>query len=592
MNQKFVPSLLIITLLTLIVAVSAGIRPSIAAPAGETCPDECNLYMPFHVRPLNVDFTVTDIEIFQASQTDSNSVPLVAGKAAVARVYGQLLDGLSPAGVTVSLTAVRNGANLGTINVPGPATVPASPGRGVYNSTYNVILPDSWLSGQVQLTATIDPAHIVSESNESNNQFGRTVTFNNVPDLQVFLVPINYTHQGPTNPGFYPGQGVDNISDWVRRAYPVDNVNVTIHPHYNFSGNLENNSGSAWISLLNQLYFLKLSDGYPEETPIVYYGLIPINNGSTQWFFNGIAGIGWISPPGQNFREALGLNLGANDETGVLAGHEIGHNLGRQHAPCGNPGSPDPSYPYAGASIGQYGTDIRGSNVLLNTPTSHVDMMSYCSPEWVSDYTYAALYNNQRVQGLSRMSQTADHLVIRAAFGDNNALSLAPVYAFPIESSSGSAASEVVAELLDGQGQVIAAAPIAVREAEEEGISFRSVLGTVPLPGVPAASLRLVTGDVVLAEQQFVEPERLGQAALAISQTAESVRLNWGAPDVPALVRYTADNGQTWTTLAVDATGGSFSLDVAEWMGDNGRFEIILANTGAVSSLTVDWSAP
>jgi len=591
MNQKFVSSLLFVALLTLIVAVSGGIRPSVAAPTGETCPDDCNVYIPFHARPLNTDFTVTDIEIFQASQTDNNTIPLVSGKTAVARIYAQLLVGTSPGGVPLSLTAVRNGSILGTVNATGPATVPTSPQHGNYTSTYNVILPDGWLSGQVQLTAAIDPANIIPESNESNNQFGRNVTFNNVPDLQVFLVPIDYTHQGPTNPGFYPGQGVDNISNWIRRAYPIDNVNVTIRPDYPFSGNLQDNSGSAWETLLNQIYALKLSDGLAEDTPIVYYGFIPIQNGSTEWFSSGIAGLGWISPPGQNFREALGLNLGANDTTGILAGHEIGHNLGRDHAPCGNPDDPDPAYPYAGASIGQYGTDIQGNNVGFNTPASHVDVMSYCSPEWVSDYTYTELYDNQRVQGLSQPAQTADRLLIRATFTGNNEVTVAPIYAFPIKSSNELAASDVLVELLDSSGAIIAAHPVAVRQAEEAGIAIRSAIGTVPLPDVPVAAMRLVEGGTILAERQFEQPSRLAQAALAVTQTAEAVTLNWGLAEVPAIVRYTADDGASWTTLAVDALGGSFSTPVAEWMGENGRFQIILANTGSPTTLTADWSA-
>jgi hypothetical protein len=585
MNLKFVSSFLFVTLLALIVIISAGIRPSVAAPTGES-----NIYIPFQATS-KPDFTVTDIEIFQATQTDNNTVPLVSGKTAVARIYVQLLAGISPAGVPVSLTAVRNGANIGTVNATGPTTIPASPQRGIYNSTFNVILPDSWLSGQVQFTATVDPGNTIPEGHENNNQFARIVTFNNVPDLQVVLVPIDYIHQGSTNPGFYPGQGFDNISNWVRRAFPVDNVNVTIRPDYPFSGNLQ--GSSAWLNLLNQIYVLKLSDGHLEETPIVYYGFVPIQNGSTQWFFSGIAGIGWISPPGQNFRDAVGLNLGANDETGILAGHEIGHNLGRDHAPCGGPDEPDPSYPYAGASIGQYGMDIQGSTVAFNTPTSHVDMMSYCSPEWVSDYTYNALYNNQRVQGLlQQATPVADHLVIRAILDDNNAVTLAPTYAFATQSSHEIAASDTVAELLDAQGNIITTTPLAIREAEEEGIYFRSVMGTVPLPSTPVASIRLVAEGTVLTERPFSEPDRLAQTALAITQTPQLVTLNWGLPNVPALVRYTADNGTSWTTLAIDTLGGSLSLDVADWMGESGRFQIILADTGSVSTLTAEWLAP
>jgi hypothetical protein len=324
----------------------------------------------------------------------------------------------------------------------------------------------------------------------------------------------------------------------------------------------------------------------------VYYGLIPIQNGSSQWFSSGIAGIGWISPPGQNFREALGLNLGANDNTGILAGHEIGHNLGRRHAPCGNPAGPDGAYPYGGASIGQYGTDIKGNSVSLYTPASHVDMMSYCGPEWISDYTYTGLYNTQRNQGApAATAVTADRLLIRGNFGPENELLLAPTYALPIQSSSEVGDSDVMVELLDAQGQVAAAYPIAVREAEENGVSFRAVIGTVPLPAVPVASLRLVERGTVLAEREFASNERLAQAAPTFSQTAEAVTLNWGLPDVPAIVRYSSDEGVTWTTLSIDVQGGSLTVPRSD-LGENGRFEVILSDMNSVAPLTAELTLP
>ena len=308
MKQKVTPLLLFVILLAISVLVVVGIRSSAAAPTGGDCNGECLAYMPWAVKPLPsptptptltptatpiptntptsvpLDFTVTDLEIFQATQKDDNSVPLVADKTAVARIYAQLLVGTSPNNVQVSLTAVRNGNNLGTINASGPTTIPASPTHGNYNSTYNVILPNDWLSGNVQLTAKVDSANDHPEQNENNNQFSRTVAFNNVPDLQVRLIPINYVHTGPTAQGDYPAQSVDNISDWILRAYPIGDINLQIRSPYTFIGNLESNVND-WFDLLNDMYLLKLSDGLPGDSPIVYYGFVPIQNGSNQWFF-------------------------------------------------------------------------------------------------------------------------------------------------------------------------------------------------------------------------------------------------------------------------------------------------------------------
>jgi hypothetical protein len=85
-----------------------------------------------------------------------------------------------------------------------------------------------------------------------------------------------------------------------------------------------------------------------------------------------VAGIGYL---GQ------GVATGRDDSQQVAA-HELGHNFGRNHAPCGGAGGADPGYPYANGRIGTWGWS--GSQLL--SPTQWVDLMS-CNPGWVSDYT-------------------------------------------------------------------------------------------------------------------------------------------------------------------------------------------------------------
>src|SRR4029077_8756916 len=74
--------------------------------------------------------------------------------------------------------------------------------------------------------------------------------------------------------------------------------------------------------------------------------------------------------------------------SGVMA-HETGHNMGRQHAPCGGPAGPDPSFPYAGGLIGMWGLDV--STLTLKDPATFADLMSYCNPTWVSDYNWTGM---------------------------------------------------------------------------------------------------------------------------------------------------------------------------------------------------------
>ena len=72
--------------------------------------------------------------------------------------------------------------------------------------------------------------------------------------------------------------------------------------------------------------------------------------------------------------------------------HELGHNHGREHAPCGVSG--DANYPYNGGSIGVYGYDLLTGQ--LFSPNEHADMMSYCDPTWISDYNFLALFDRVR----------------------------------------------------------------------------------------------------------------------------------------------------------------------------------------------------
>ena len=70
--------------------------------------------------------------------------------------------------------------------------------------------------------------------------------------------------------------------------------------------------------------------------------------------------------------------------------HELGHNLSLSHAPCGNPHFVG-WFPYSDGSIGAWGYDFRDGTVV---PPSHKDLMSYCGPQWISDYHFKkALYD-------------------------------------------------------------------------------------------------------------------------------------------------------------------------------------------------------
>src|SRR5690606_2888310 len=66
--------------------------------------------------------------------------------------------------------------------------------------------------------------------------------------------------------------------------------------------------------------------------------------------------------------------------------HELGHNQGLNHAPCGGVSGADPSFPYAGGGIGVQGWVV-GTSSLLSAST-YKDYMGYCNSTWVADWTW------------------------------------------------------------------------------------------------------------------------------------------------------------------------------------------------------------
>ncbi|HJZ46879.1 MAG TPA: hypothetical protein VKE41_06920, partial [Roseiflexaceae bacterium] len=319
-----------------------------------------------------------------------------------------------------------------------------------------------------------------------------------------------------------------------------------------------------------------------------------------------ILGIGWVGS-----RESAGLDIPASfglpaDTTSDTAAHEIGHNLGRQHAPCDTNQGIDPNYPDSTASIVQFGVDVSKGKVL--NPNVTKDVMSYCEPQWISDYTYKAIYAALGGKTTAAASPApAPSLLIRGGIDPDGTASLAPAYDITGVPDIAPASSDYRIEFLDAAGKVVASQPVAVSELEQPHVvrlsggqlvrrdSAQSVRGmnisapqlainaVVVAPAQSFASLRLVRAGAVLATRsaRLAGPTAAVTAASVERQADGTLLLRWGAPGVPALVRYTADGGATWTTLGVDVLGGSLSVDPATLPAGAGQFEIAPADNAA-----------
>jgi hypothetical protein len=204
--------------------------------------------------------------------------------------------------------------------------------------------------------------------------------------LKVMLVPIRYDRDGSGRlPDTSPAQ-LERFRSLLQAIFPVASVQLEVRAAVGTDVDVSPQRG--WADLLESVRALRARDAPPPD--IYYYGLVePAPSSSTYCLASCIGGISYVAPSSSpGMRAGVGLGYAGLATADFLA-HELGHAHGRAHAPCGPANQVDPGYPYAGASDGGWGLDGRGEGKLH--PPDTKDLMSYCSPRWISDYTFAAL---------------------------------------------------------------------------------------------------------------------------------------------------------------------------------------------------------
>ncbi|MBE0699895.1 MAG: hypothetical protein IH586_23465 [Anaerolineaceae bacterium] len=245
----------------------------------------------------------------------------------------------------------------------------------------------------------------------------------------------------------------------------------------------------------------------------------------------------------------------------------------------------DSNFPYANGSIGQYGLDV--ANGTVYSPDFNRDMMGYCYPRWISDYTYKNIMQAQIKYGANQQpalsalkpgSEVQRSLLVRAQIGADGAR-LLPVYVLQTQQNQAPEAGQYGIQLIGADGNLLSEVPVRANPIAMDGEDSLGINSLVPLPEQPVALVRLVKDGNILTEQALQsassdEITRVDPKAAA----DDTILVRWNDTG-PALVRYTSDGGQNWTTLGVDLTGGMLKITPASLTGQNGEFEVTLANT-------------
>jgi hypothetical protein len=295
---------------------------------------------------------------------------LVAGKEALLRVH--LVAAPSQLSLSQPLAgAVYQGnAFVGNLNFTCPNPIPTTTNPGDLSTTCNATLPGTWVASGLRVELQADPNNQVAESDESDNALTLSPSVGAGTVLYLTVVPV--VHQGLLP--FIP----TDFASTLQRIWPLQSIDSNTRAPYTFSGTLGPYDFDAWAQLLDELYFLRQADGSERY----YYGFV-----NPDYFF-GIIGIGYVG-----FPVAAGWDYDSGDPSNhidavMVMAHELGHNFGRYHAPCGPVSGVDPNYPHQGGRIGTWGYDLASG--VLRDPSQYYDLMSYCGPQWVSDYHYEA----------------------------------------------------------------------------------------------------------------------------------------------------------------------------------------------------------
>jgi hypothetical protein len=370
-----------------------------------------------------VKLTCDDIEVTQSIQNlPGHGVPLVANKRTVVRVY---LSAKSAAPIMVlGLLKVRRtspASAWSVVGAMGPVTInPAENGqlrlkRESESKSLNFAIPPSLLgAGPVEFRLAVvyqvSPFRLMLPPANAR----RTVTLLASPPLRVRIVGIRF--QGGSPPAAIEPNPLDFalIRSWLERAYPVASVEwaqvIVDGPQaWPFDASTIN----AFVRAIRTADVL---GGVDARTH--YYGLVSDGGGS--FFMRGLAsGIPNIPDPSTVASGPTGVNTWGWDLDGSYGdwytGHELGHTFGRLHAMfCGALGGGP--YPFVngqlsnadGAFVGfDVGDTAHGLPARALPGTMWHDVMTYCSFQWLSSFTYTGIRDRLVLEDALPSSRTA-----------------------------------------------------------------------------------------------------------------------------------------------------------------------------------------
>jgi hypothetical protein len=582
-------------------------------------------------------FKLLGIEITQATQDLRNSVPLVADKPTMVRLYLAVTGPTtSIAGVSGAITAAHPGGatlpNLQSVNtITVDSSQDTSSKRLDLTASLNFVLPPNWTASATlhfslsQLYIQSFQSNLPCDACENLDEIGapRYVVFRPTRPLNLVLVPYEYSISGTPTPDilFTPMgalQWLNNVYP-VSGSFPTDGSGIRLLrylPTRTTGKNLHNDDdgGDFLDDLQDILNGLQEQAGSNWPADVHIFAMTPCGCGG-RGFVPGSAAYGdtWAVEngpvPSTNF-----------ESYGAIWAQEIAHNFGRNHAGNSHNEQPPPdlAFPYPHGSIGEPGLAIstewwNGAPFLIapgvptaSGPYAHAhDFMSYGSVNdlaehtysWVSPYSYGALFRSFEVLSQARVAAPArvEKLVVAGRINMDGAATFRPFHLVTTAfSSSAGDVGEYTIELVDAEGRTLGSHRFNV--AHITGLSAMSFSEFVLWK--PGTRLVVLKGKSGVLARRAVSPHK-PWVRVTSPKGGETWRgkatVTWEAGDedndpLSFTVLYNNGVDEIWLPIANGITGLSASLDTAMLPGST-RARVRVRVSDGVNTAEADSAA-
>lgn len=561
---------------------------------------------------------VLGLEVSQAIQNLANSVTLVAGKQTTARIYLNI-NLPFPIKVTGTLRAQRSSG--GAVRIGSTGVLPISGGspslndqRNDLSKSLNFQLPSSVTAAGPctlaleSLSVTIDLPFAQRRVNVPTlgaPNSSQVVNFMASPPLHVRVVGIRYATNGVTHLPTATDYAL--IRSWLGRAYPVASVvwsQTTVNAPAGFNANAANKVNA----LLRGIRAVDVSNGTDPRTH--YYGLAADGGFFMRGLASGIPSTVASGPTGSN-------NWGWDFDGSYgdwYTGHELGHTFGRLHAEFCGAGGGGP-YPFTNGQLANADNEFVGLDVgdsSNSIPAQALpgvewhDVMSYCSKQWVSSFTYMGIRDRIVAEDAAAGPAAGAAGVALEAVGDANASMMHVIATVNITQGTGEFAHVVAHPLaqdavappeaagppkyairvLDADGQILeeVAAPCHIDSCTDEGDDETGTIDVAIQVYGGGAKLELIHDGKVLAEYVrgarpvaakavVVKPAAgEGEALESLAVEPGTTVVSWDSGDdalesvgggsaVTHMVEISIDEGATWRAIGLGLTTAECELD-------------------------------